>query len=347
MSDAGRFRLALVGAESLRGKEIRNVFGARDFPVLSFEFYDPDVEEEFSRLTEFRDEPKVVHHLEPRLLEGLDLVLLAADPETSRACGELALTGAFRAIDLNGVFGRRADVPVVVAGVNDGLLRTSKPALVSGPHPVTILLSHLLAAVRRKHGLVRSLAVALQPASAFEAAGVQELIDQSCALLAGEKLPRRLFREQAAFNLLPRAEKAGPDGFTAAEKRVRDEVRRVLEAPALPLSVSFVQAPVFHAYGVMVHLETERDAGLKDLSAALASDPVFRLEPPEGAKSAGPAAVVGKDEIYVGAVKRDASEPRDFWVWLAADNLTAGAALNTLAVARALCGADGAPCATS
>jgi aspartate-semialdehyde dehydrogenase len=204
MSDAGRFRLALVGSESLRGKEIRSVFGAGKFPVRSFEFYDPDVEEEFSRLTEFRDEPKVVHHLEP----------------------------------------------------------------------------------------------------------------------------------------LPRAEKAGPDGFTAAEKRVRDEVRRVLEAPALPLSVSFVQAPVFHAYGVMVHLETERDADLKGFAAALASDPVFRMEPPEGAKSAGPAAVVGKDEIYVGAVKRDAAEPRDFWVWLAADNLTAGAALNTLAVARALCGAD-------
>jgi len=157
MSDAGRFRLALVGSESLRGKEIRSVFGAGKFPVRSFEFYDPDVEEEFSRLTEFRDEPKVVHHLEPRLLEGLDFVLLAADSETSRTCGELALAGAFRAIDLNGVFGRRAEVPVIVAGVNDGLLRTSKLALVSGPHPVTIFLSHLLAAVRRHHGLARAL----------------------------------------------------------------------------------------------------------------------------------------------------------------------------------------------
>lgn len=340
MSDPGRFRLALVGAESLAGKEIRNVFGSREFPVRTFEFYDPDVKEEYSRLTEFRDEPRVVHHLEPRLLEGLDLVLLAGDPAASRSCGELALTGAFRAIDLNGVFSRRADVPVIVAGVNDGLLRNAKPALVAGPHPVTVFLSHLLAAVRKSFGLARALAVALQPASAFDADGVQELIDQSCSLLAGEKMPRRLFREQAAFNLLPRAEKAGPDGFTAAEKRVRDELRRVLEAPALPLSVSFVQAPVFHGYGVMVHLETERDAGVKGFAASLASDPFLRTEPPEGAKSAGPAAVVGKDEIYVGAVKREASEPRSFWVWLAADSLTAGSALNTLALARALLGAD-------
>lgn len=340
MSEAGRFRLALVGSESLPGKEIRTVFGDRAFPVRTFEFYDPDVEEEFSRLTEFRGEPKVVHHLEPRILEGLDLVMLAADPETSRACGELALAGSFRAIDLNGVFGRRPDVPVVVAGVNDGLLRTSKPALVTGPHPVTVFLAHLLAAVRARCGLAGALAVALQPASAFDAAGVQELIDQSCALLAGEKMPRRLFREQAAFNILPRAGKIGPDGFSAAEKRVRDEVRRVLEAPRLPLSVAFVQAPVFHAYGVMVHLETERDADLDAFAAALAADPIFRTEPPEGAKSAGPAAVVGKDEIYVGSVKRDAAAPRSFWVWLAADNLTVGSALNTFAVARALCGAD-------
>ena len=338
MSQGKKFRLALIGSESLTGKEIRDVFATRRFPLASFDFFDPDVSEEYSRLTQFREEPKVVHHLGPKALEGIDLVFLAADPATSRTYGELALKGAFRAIDLAGTPWGRPEVPVVVAGVNDGLLRERRPALVANPHPLTVFIAHLLAAVRQDFGLARAVVFSLQPASAFGEDGIRELIDQSYGTLCGTAVAKKVFRDQAAFNLLARADKPGKDGFSPVEKQVRDEVRNVLGGPAAPLSMAIVQAPVFHTYSVMAYVETERPAAPGALENAFRARSAFKVGTAASAPSVSSVSVAGKDEIHIGLVKQDASSPRSAWVWLVADNLTAGSALNALAIARALCG---------
>jgi aspartate-semialdehyde dehydrogenase len=242
VSQSKKFRVALIGSETLAGREIRNIFAARSFPLASFDFYDPDVAEEFSRLTQFREEPKVVHHLEPKALDGIDLVFLAADPATNRSYGDLALKGAFRAIDVAGTSGGRPEVPVVVAGVNDRVLRDRRPALVSSPHALTVFIAHLLAAVRGDFGLERAVVFSLQPASAFGEDGIQELIDQSYGTLCGTAVVKKVFRDQAAFNLLARADKPGKDGFSAVEKRVREEVRSAIGGPEFPLAMTNVQA---------------------------------------------------------------------------------------------------------
>ena len=340
MSQGKKFRLALIGSESLAGKEIRDVFAARSFPLASFDFFDADVAEEYSRLTQFRAEPKVVHHLEPKALEGIDLVFLAADAATNRTYGERALKGAFRAIDLTGTLSRRPDVPVVVAGVNDRILRGRRPALVANPHPLAVFIAHLLAAVRQDFGLDRAVVFALQPASAFGEEGIQELIDQSYGTLCGMAMAKKIFRDQAAFNLLARADKPGKDGFSAVEKQVREEVRSVLGGPEFPLSLANVQAPVFHTYSVMAYLETKRPADPVALENAFRARSPFKVGTAASAPAVSSISVAGKDEIHIGLVKQAAASPRSAWVWLVADNLTAGSALNAFAIARALCGLD-------
>ncbi|MGB9893589.1 MAG: hypothetical protein ACPLRA_04185, partial [Candidatus Saccharicenans sp.] len=95
-----QFRVALIGTDSLRSQEIKNLLSTDKFPLKSIEFYDPTVAEEYSKLTEFKNEPKVIHHPDPYLLEGLDLVFLAADPDTNRKFGQLAREKGFKAIDL-------------------------------------------------------------------------------------------------------------------------------------------------------------------------------------------------------------------------------------------------------
>src|SRR5512137_629217 len=135
-------RLALVGSDSLKGKEILNVFTARKFPVASFELFDPDVEEEYSKLSQFRGEAKVVHGLSPAALEGLDLVFLAADEKTNRRYGLLAAEKDYIALDLAGTFNADPKVALVVAGINDPALGGSPPPLIANPHPATIVLSH-------------------------------------------------------------------------------------------------------------------------------------------------------------------------------------------------------------
>ncbi len=330
----GGLRLAIVGSESLRGREIRNALGGGRFPVRSLEFYDPDVAEEYSRLTEFRNEPKVVHHLDPHLLEGLDLVFLSADPATNRALGEEARGGRFRALDLRETFNADPAVPLVVAGLNDRVVR-ARPPLMANPHPVTIFLAHLFAALDAAELRPRrAVSVALQPASAYEEAGIQELVDQSAALLNGASVSKKVFKEQAAFNVLASPGKPGADGFTPDEARIAGEVRRVLERPDLPLSLSIVQVPVFHTYGVMTWLELDREARPADLAAAFRGRAPFR--PAESGRPASAASVAGSDTIAVGPVKVEPPPGRGAWVWMVADNLTAGSAVNALGIARAL-----------
>jgi aspartate-semialdehyde dehydrogenase len=331
-------RLALVGSDTLKGKEITSVLNARKFPLASFEFYDPDVEQEYSKLGQFRDEPKVIHGLSPAALEGLDLVFLAADAKTNLRYGRLAAEKDYMAVDLAETFNADPKVPLVVTGVNDAGLRKSKPALIANPNPATIMLTHILQALRGGFGVAKAVAVVFEPVSAYAEEGIQELAAQSYALLGSSAMSKKVFPDQVAFNLLTRITKPEKNGFSPLENRVLDEVRRVLGRADLPLSLSVILAPVFHTYSIMTHVELEKDAGAADLEACFRKDDAFRLPAAGDPAVVSPVGVAGKDRIFVGQVRKDASIPRAFWIWAVADNLTVGSALNAYGIARALFG---------
>ncbi|RFT15389.1 MAG: Aspartate-semialdehyde dehydrogenase [Candidatus Saccharicenans subterraneus] len=330
-----QLRVALIGTDSLRAQEIKNLLGGRKLPIKSMEFYDPEVAEEYSKLTEFRDEPKVIHHPYPELLEGLDLVFLAADRETNRKFGELAREKGFKAIDLEESFVDRPEVPLVVAGVNDRVLADRELSLVSNPHPVTIFLSRVLAAIRSSYRIKKALSVVLQPVSAYASAGIEELAEQSYALLSSSSLSHKVFGEQIAFNFLPGLEKADRDGFTASESQIIQEVRKVMN-PDFDFSLSLVQAPVFHVYSLAVYLELAEDVGLEELQKTFGNKDIFHFQPAGSARPLSNVRVAGQEKIFVGHLKKDRSLPGSYWLWVAADNLTVGSALNALEIARKL-----------
>jgi aspartate-semialdehyde dehydrogenase len=335
MSAKTGYKIALVGTQSLRGREIGRVLAESSLPIRSLELYDPDIEEEFSRLSQFRDEPKVVHRLNPESLEGLDLVFFAADPATNRTYAQLAGKLGFRAVDLSESFVGRRKVPLVVSGVNDHLLG-SRPSLVSNPHPVTIILAHLFQPLQRQLGLAKAIAFVLQPASAFGQEGIDELAGQSVSLLSGAALPTQVFKQQSAFNLLSHTHPSDSDGFSAAERQIVSEIGRVLEQSRFPLSLSVIQASLFHTYAVMCYVELGREIDLKGMKTVLRQRPLLRDSAAEGFCSVNCISVTGRDEIFVGQVKKENLFPRSFWIWTVADNLTRGSALNALELAKVL-----------
>jgi aspartate-semialdehyde dehydrogenase len=335
-SKARKPHLALVGSDSLKGKEVLSVLTVKKFPVASFELYDPDVEEEYSKLGQFRDEPKVVHALTPASLEGLDLVFLAADPKTNLTYGRLAAEKDYLALDLAETFNSDAAVPLVVAGVNDAAVHDKKPALIANPNPATIVLAHLLHSLQAGFGVAKAIAVVLEPVSAYAEEGIQELAEQSHALLGSSAMCKRVFRDQVAFNLLSRTGKAERNGFSPLENRVLAEVRRVLGPGGPPLALSIVLAPVFHTYSIMTHVELGKDASAADVEACLKTNDIFRFAAAGDAGIVSPVTVAGKDRIFVGPVKKDPAIAKGFWVWTVADNLTVGSALNAYGIARAL-----------
>jgi aspartate-semialdehyde dehydrogenase len=333
-----RFSVAIVGSETQRGRELRDVLAAKKFPLQSIEFYDPEVEEEYSKLSQFGDEPKVVHHLDRRALEGLDLVFLAADRRTNTECGECASAMRYRAVDLAETFNDRPEVPLVVAGVNDASIRGREIPLTANPSPATIVLCHLFQALNTSFGIIKALSVILEPASAFAEKGVEELYDQSFALLGSSAMPKKVFREQVAFNLLSRTEKPDKAGFSAREVRIVSECHRVLAPADFPLSLSIVLAPVFHTYSIMTYVELRATAGIAELEAAFRGADEIRLSAAPGGRLVSAASVAGKDKIFVGQIKKAESIPGAFWIWVVADNLTIGSALNAYGIARSLFG---------
>lgn len=333
---SSRPRLALVGSDTLKGKEILSTFAAKKFPVASFELFDPGVEAEYSKLSQFRGEAKVVHGLTPEALQGLDLVFLAADEKTNRRYGRLAAEKDYRALDLDETFNADPKVPLVVAGVNDAVLRRDKPALIANPHPATIILAHVLSALGAGLGIAKAVSVVLEPVSAYAEEGIQELAAQSYALLGGASLSKKVFPDQVAFNLLARAIKPDANGFSPLENRVASEIGRVLGPAAPPLSLSIILAPVFHTYSIMTHVELTGDVPAAEVEACLKAHDVFRHAPAGEAAAISPAAVAGKDRIHFGPVKKDPAIAGGYWLWTVADNLTVGSGLNAFGIARAL-----------
>jgi aspartate-semialdehyde dehydrogenase len=324
-SQKRKFRVALIGTDSLRGKEIKAVLSVKKFPLSHIEFFDVDVEEEFSKLTEFRDEPRVIRHPANAGLEGLDLVFLAADKETNRLYGRMAAEKKYQAIDLSEAFSSDKDVPLIVVGVNDSLLAERRLPLVANPHPLTIILSSLFHRLIAKFGLEKAVVLALQPVSAFDESGIEELASQSAAMLSSAGMKKEIFREQIAFNILSHTE--APDV---------SEVKRVLGIPGLPLALSVVQAPVFHTYSVMAYLEIGAEADIPDLENLYKEGTLFKLNPASSSCAVSSISVAGKEQICIGQIKKEESSRRAFWIWTVTDNLTRGSAVNALEIARIL-----------
>ena len=321
-------RIALIGAESFRGKEFKNVLESKKIPIPKIEFFDPDVKEEYSKLTDFRGEPRVILGLDKEAIADSDLVFLASDDKTNREYGSLAAEKKYLAVDLSGTFSQDSNVPVVVGGINHKKVIEKKPSLIANPHPVTVILSHFLNMICAKFHPTRIAAFVLQPASAFEEEGIIELADQSFAVLSSSSIPKKTFKAQVAFNLISEIDPADEDGFSSAEKQILSETKRVLDLPELPLSVAIIQVPVFHTYSIMFHMELQERTSIPALMELFKKSPYFKVASPSSSCPVSGLQATGTGEIYIGQIKKEDSVPSQFWVWTVTDNLTRGSALN-------------------
>lgn len=325
-------RIALIGVDSFRGKEMKNVLEKKRFPIERIEFFDPGVEQEYSKLTEFLGEPRVVMPLDDASIADSDLVFLASDEHTNRKYGKQAAKNKFVAIDLNETFNEDEKVPLVVAGINHKTVLKKAPALIANPHPVTIILAHFLGVVLQEFHPQKISAFVLQPVSAFYEAGIEELASQSFAVLNSSSVSKKTFKTQVAFNLLPDIGPMDENGFSSAEKQILAETRRVLGLPDLPLSLALIQAPVFHTYSIMVHLELEEQTDIKTLSGIFNKSIYFKISPPSSSQPVSSLQVAGKDKIYIGLIKKENTTRDKYWIWMVADNLTRGSALNAFEI---------------
>jgi aspartate-semialdehyde dehydrogenase len=323
--------LALFDATTLLGKGVKERLVDRRFPVASVHLYtssdDPD-----ANLSEYAGEAMLVSRPDIEALGPLDIAFFCGTrPEGLRYLDWPGRRG-FVAIDLTTASRGAAGVPVVNAVVNPEALPAG-PGLVSTPHPIALILSTVLATVKRGCGVREASAVVLQPASEAGEAGISELYQQTLGLLNFGELPRDIFGRQVAFNLVPGDlyGAAGPPGGATAAEIERDILQ--VTSGGLALSIAVLLAPVFHCHAAMMRIVLPQGKGRDDLLAALRGTDEIRLEARDG--RATPVECAGEPGILVTGIHQ-AGHPEAFWLWIVSDNLQTGSALNAVRIAEAV-----------
>lgn len=328
------FRVAIVGAATLKGKELKEVLEDRNFPAMDIKLLDDD--ESLGQLDSVQDEVSFVQAVTRDQLEHVDFTFFASDTSFTRAHWKMARDAGSAIVDLSYSIEMDMNAPVGAPWIEKELGQQTQMRLESTAigvaHPAAVTLA-LLTLRAQKAGKIRSIAATvLEPVSEQGRRGMDELHEQTVSLLNFQQMPTTVFDSQVAFNLIGRYGETSARTLESIEKRINGHLRKFLEGQAPIPALLLLQAPVFHAYTFSIYVELETNLSLGDFTQAIAGEHVEISRAPEDSPSN--VNVAGKDEILV-AVRRDAAHENGFWIWAAVDNLRL-AAITAVECATAL-----------
>ncbi len=328
--------LAVVGATGAVGVVLRQVLAERRFPFHSIRFLAS--ERSAGRPLEFQGRTYRVEPLRPEAFEGVDLVLSSTPTLVSREYSPIAGRAGAVVVDNSSAWRMDPEVPLVVPEVNAAALAHVPKRIVANPNCSTI---QLVVALKPLHDLARikRVVVATYPASSGKGArALHELDSQVAALGRGQSVPRATAHAaQLAGNVLPHDWKAGDDGYSEEEWKMIRETRKILGDDTIQVSPTTARVPVRIGHCEAVNLEFERPLGVAEAREALRRAPgVVLLDDPGKGEVPLPLDVAGRDEVFVGRVRRDPSVANGLNLWVVADNLRKGAATNAVQIAEVL-----------
>lgn len=324
-------RVAVVGATGAVGELMRTVLAERDFPFESIKFLAS--ERSAGKPVEFGGKSYTVEALRPEAFSNVDLVLSSTPGTLSREFSPVAAAAGAVVVDNSSAWRMDPQVPLVVPEVNAEDLRHIPKGIVANPNCVAIPLSVVLHPLRRLAGIVRVVLATYQSSSGKGAKGLADLDAQLEAHGRGLPVPApAAHKARLAGNVLPHDWTPYPDGSNEEETKVVQETRKILGVD-VPVSATCVRVPVRIAHSLAVNVEFDRAVSPEEACEALAAAAgvVLQRETPPL-----PLDVAGRDEVFVGRVRRDPSHPRALNLWAVADNLRKGAATNAVQVAQSL-----------
>lgn len=332
VSEREAINLAILGATGRVGQELMKVLEERKFPVKEFRplasARSKDVKVVFNGKTYPVQEPSEA------AFQGIDLVLASAGTEISEELCPLAVKQGACVIDNSNAFRMDPQVPLVVPEVNGQALKNHK-GIIANPNCSTAQLVVVLKPLHEAAGLKRVIVSTYQSVSGAGKEAMDELELQTRAISEGREYPAQVFQEQIAFNLIPHIDKFLPGGYTKEEMKVVQETQKILELPNLPVTCTAVRVPVYIGHSESVLLELEKPLTVEEARSILANAPAIELkDDPDRALYPTPLDVAGLDPVYVGRIRLDTSSANGLNLWVVADNLRIGAALNAVRIAE-------------
>ena len=326
--------VAIVGATGLVGNEMLVVLEERKLPVAEVRLFAS--QDSVGEVYKFREDEVSVKLLEDDSFEGVDIALFATSSELSAKFVPLAVKAGAIAIDNSSHFRMSSDVPLVVPEVNFESALGKK--IIANPNCSTIQLVPILNEIHKLAGLKHVVVSTYQSVSGAGKAALDELWSQSIAVFNQQEMTHEAFQHQIAFNCIPQIDVFLENGFTKEEYKIINESRKILDIPTLKITATAVRVPVFYGHAESVFVETERTITAEGFMQALGKVPgiVVHYSPEEYPMQLD---VAGNDEIHVGRIRNDDSVPHGLSLWIVADNVRKGAALNAVQIAERLCAA--------
>ena len=323
-----RTSIAIIGGETLLGKEVNELLEARKIPAniqLVASIAAEDSDKVASVLALGEEEPIVMGSIESSDLASARIVILAASKESGHKVYQ-KIRGAKPApvvIDLTGALEDLAESRLRAPMVEPPGFEAQGPVQTIA-HPAAIAVALLLTHLQKAAAIRRSVVEIFEPVSERGKAGIDELQKQAVALLSFKPLPKAVFDAQISFNMLSQYGSEAPLSLEDIELKIDRHLASLLAASdkdsAVPMpSLRLIQAPVFHGYSISVWLEFEENPGMDSIFQALGSSHVdVRTADHEPPTNVG---VAGQGGITVGSITQDRNQPRAWWFWIAADNL--------------------------
>ncbi len=331
-------RVGIAGATGAVGLEMLAVLESSSLPLESVVAMASARGQE--RAVAFRGEALPVVELTAECLRGLDVVLFATSAAVSREFVPAAVEAGAVAIDNSREFRMTPGVPLVVPEVNPDAV-WSHQGIVANPNCSTIQMVLALKPLEEEAGLSRVVASTYQSVSGTGLAAMEELRLQSRAVLDGEPVVSEVYPTQIGFNCIPHIDDFDDAGNTREETKMIFETRKILGLPNLPVAVTCVRVPVFRSHAIALNVELREPLSPERARDALASMPgVEVVDDPASTGYPTQVDAAGADATLVGRVRADESVENGLWLWVVADNLRKGAALNAVQIAELLATGD-------
>jgi len=337
MTQKPLFNVAIAGATGAVGEMLLSILKERKFPIG--ELVPLASERSAGGKVEFGNRSITVRNLADYDFNGIDIAFFSAGGSVSREHVPRAVAAGAIVIDNTSEFRYQDDVPLVVSEVNPhAIAEYAKRGIIANPNCSTMQLLVALAPIHRAVGITRINVATYQSVSGTGRRALEELGRQTADLLNFQEVKPQVYPVQIAFNVIPHGGDFLDNGYTMEEMKIVWETRKILEDATIEVNPTSVRVPVFYGHSEVVHIETREKISADAARKLLQKAPglVVVDEHKAGGYPTPVTHAAGKDPVFVGRIREDISHPRGLDLWVVADNIRKGAALNAVQIAEIL-----------
>ena len=335
MSDK-TFNVAVAGATGAVGNQMITCLEDRSFPVKSIKFLASH--RSAGRKLRFKGDTVVVEEMTEDSFKGVDIALFSAGGSTSKQFAPIAAESGCVVVDNSSQWRMDPDVPLVVPEVNPhAIAQYTKKGIIANPNCSTIQMVVPLKPIHQKFEIKRVVVSTYQAVSGTGKKAIDELFDQTRAILNFRESENKVYPHRIAFNCLPHIDVFLDNGYSKEEVKMVNETRKILEDDSIGITATTVRVPVFYSHSESVNIETHQPISAAEVRTLLEKEPgVMVVDDLE--KNLYPLAIdaAGRDEIFVGRIREDESIPNGINMWVVSDNIRKGAATNATQIAEVL-----------